>query len=109
MNIKSLKIEFIKISKRYNKQWIFKNYSNEINNSKINYLIAENGAGKSTLIKIILNLVDYKGEIKTTIKTKTYVPEKINLPYFIKVEDFFNLINLNNDRKKELITKLLIE
>lgn len=109
MNIKSQKIEFIKVSKRYNKQWIFKNYSNEINNEKINYLIAENGAGKSTLIKMILNLVDYKGKIKTNIKTKTYVPEKINLPYFIKVEDFFNLISLNNDRKDELITKFKID
>lgn len=108
MNIKYLEIKFINVKKRYNKIWIFNGYNGLLDNSKINFLVAQNGVGKSTLIKMILNIINYKGLIETNIKTKSYVPEKINLPDYISVENFFKLISLNEDKKEELILKFKI-
>ena len=55
-------------------------------------LLGENGSGKSTLIKMILNHTKYEGKITNTFRTISYIPERVNLPLFMKVREFLESI-----------------
>lgn len=84
-------IQINNLSKVYNKNAILDNLTININNNYIYLIIGNNGSGKSTLLKCINNLVSYQGtiNIKGSI---SYMPESINLPDNLKVNDFLNLL-----------------
>lgn len=103
MNTSQLRIEINKFSKRYRHKYIYKDFSYVFDNSKINILKSPNGYGKSTLIKAILDIIKYNGKIKTNIKSFSYLPEKINLPSYIKVERFLTLMEIPRDKYLPLL------
>lgn len=84
-------IQINNLSKVYNKNTILDNLTINIDNNYIYLIIGSNGSGKSTLLKCINNLVSYYGtiNIKGSI---SYMPESINLPDNLKVNDFLNLL-----------------
>ena len=84
-------IQINNLSKVYNKNSILDNLTINIDNNYIYLIIGSNGSGKSTLLKCINNLVSYYGtiDIKGSI---SYMPESINLPDNLKVNDFLNLL-----------------
>lgn len=53
-----------KLIVKYDDKLVLKDISLNFEEGKIYSILGENGAGKSTLLKSIMNLVDYKGEIK---------------------------------------------
>ncbi len=107
--MQSRQIKIINVSKRYNTQDIFKDFNLILDNKKINILVGYNGRGKSTLIKMMLNLISYKGLIISNFAKKAYCPETITLPGNIKIEEFFDLIKLNKAKAQMLIIKFKLD
>ncbi len=103
MNTNLLKIEIVDFSKKYRSKNIYKNFNYVIDNEKINILKSPNGYGKSTLIKAILNIINYRGKIKTDIKTYSYLPERIQVPAYIKVDRFLSLMEIPKDKYLPLL------
>ena len=53
-----MKIELSNVSKRFHRNWVFKNISYEIASNDTVAIIGSNGSGKSTLLKIISSFID---------------------------------------------------
>ena len=85
-------VKFKNITKKY-QNYVLKDFSINMDNSKYNFIIGKNGTGKSTLIKCLFNLVNYQGSI---IYNKDidliYIPEKVFLPDYIKLIDFAKIL-----------------
>lgn len=85
-------VKFENITKKY-QNYVLKDFSINMDNSKYNFIIGKNGTGKSTLIKCLFNLVNYQGSI---IYNKDidliYIPEKVFLPDYIKLIDFVKIL-----------------
>jgi len=85
---------FNNLKKYYKRKLILdiKNYS--FIEGKCYAIIGENGSGKSTLLKILLGIVIQSKGIcyKNPIYTISYLPDNINLPYYISVNNFLNKI-----------------
>ncbi|MBO4666690.1 MAG: ATP-binding cassette domain-containing protein [Bacilli bacterium] len=67
-------------------------------------IVGANGAGKSTLLKIILGFVyPSSGYVSNNLLTG-YVPEKVNMPPFIRVIDFLTLVNdIKKGNKEDIL------
>lgn len=87
------KIELIRITKKYNKKIILNETNYVFEEGKIYQLVGENGCGKSTLLKIILGFINYNGIVVNSFENYSYVPDKINFPNFIKVNNFIKIIS----------------
>ncbi len=86
-----------KLSKRYSKNFVFKDIDLKIDSRKYNFLVGDNGTGKSTFIKCIIGEVKYSGNINKKNLKVAYAPEKITLPDYINVSNFlFLLLKTNN-------------
>jgi ABC-type multidrug transport system ATPase subunit len=73
-----MKISLNNLSKRYNREWIFRNLSVQFNINKHYAITGPNGSGKSTLLQIIGGSTIYnEGEIFYHESDKTIEPEKI--------------------------------
>jgi ABC-2 type transport system ATP-binding protein len=73
-----MKISLNNLSKRYNREWIFRNLSVQFNINKHYAITGPNGSGKSTLLQIIAGSTIYnEGEIFYHESDKTIEPEKI--------------------------------
>ena len=106
-------IELINLSKKN----IISNINYIFNNQKCNFIIGSNGSGKTTIIKCILDLISYSGDIKLNNLKISYVPDNIQLPEYITVEQmlfefenngkqhveyYINRYNLQEHRRKPL-------
>ena len=101
-------VEFVNVTKKYKNKVILDKISLSLEIGKCYMLVGGNGSGKSTLIKLILGLI-YPNSgviIKSNIKIG-YVPERYNLPEFIKIDKFINL--LSDVRKNNIQVNLLNE
>ncbi len=112
-----MKILLCNISKRYNKQWIFKNCSYTIEAGKKYAITGTNGSGKSTLLQCIAGSTQLsKGTIEYSSNDTIIAPEKayqyltFSAPYFelleeltlqemiefhIKFKPFYNDVTIN--------------
>ncbi len=102
-------IEFIDISKIYNKNTILDGVSFKIMPSTITVLVGPNGAGKSTLAKILLDIEKpSSGKIikKPNLKL-AYVPQSFKAIYEIPVcgLDLINSLNLSPESLKDIVFK----
>lgn len=84
------------ISKKFSKEWIFKNVNYQLESDKSYAIVGYNGSGKSTLLKIIANgLLPSLGNIKYSMPHKRTISEdEINseiaftAPYISLIEEF---------------------
>lgn len=109
MNTNYLELKVENVTKKYSNDYIFKNLNLLITNSNINLVVGYNGRGKSTLLKIILNLITFKGKIDKNFNKIAYCPDKIRLPELIRVKEFLDLINLKKDKAYFLTEKFNID
>jgi len=73
-----MKIDLLKVGKRFNHDWIFRNFDFQFIRGKIYAITGPNGSGKSTLLQIISgSLTHNEGRIKYTETNKEIVAEKI--------------------------------
>lgn len=85
-------IELINVSKKFKKKEVFKEVNYTFKENNIYLLIGENGSGKSTLIKLLLKLINpSKGRIINNLKYG-YCPDKINIPNYLTVREFLDLL-----------------
>lgn len=94
-----IEINISNLTKKYKRNYVFKNYNNKINNKYINILWGVNGRGKTTLVKCIIGFIKYKGNINFKY-TFSYMPERINYPKHVKLKTFLNLLCLINKHNK---------
>lgn len=88
----------IKLSKSYQEEVIFDNFTLEIIDNKVNILMGPSGCGKTTLLQCIANLCDYEGKIKPKVKNLGYVFQEDRLfPYLTIMK---NLLIINDDIEK---------
>jgi len=92
-------IELKNITKKYRKKVVFKDFSYQFNSGKVYLLIGDNGSGKTTLIKVILGLARItEGVISMAPIEYTFIPERLELPEMLRVQDF--LVNIALIKKK---------
>lgn len=89
-----MKINCTGLGKRYNRDWIFRNFNHQFIGGSKYALTGPNGSGKSTLLQIISGaLVSSEGELEYTISEKVQEPEKIfnllsfSAPYLDVIEE----------------------
>ena len=97
-------IKLINISKSFKDKFILNDISYEFIENNVYLLTGENGSGKSTLIKIILGFIrSTKGLIINNL-VHGYTPDKINIPQYITVKEFIELLikirRCNNEYQK---------
>jgi ABC-type multidrug transport system ATPase subunit len=97
-----MKINLINVGKRYNREWIFRNFNYTFSSQKSYAIIGPNGSGKSTLLQIIAGAIIFnEGEIEYNYAGKNITAEKvyshisIAAPYLELIEEmtlveFFN-------------------
>ena len=83
------------ISKRFNREWIFKNLSQIFKSGKSYAVIGPNGSGKSTLLQIIAGwMLPNEGTVSYFENTGIIDPDSVYLhldfvaPYVELIEDF---------------------
>jgi ABC-type multidrug transport system ATPase subunit len=90
----SMQINLTNVSKRYNRDWIFRNFSYQFTTQKKYAITGPNGSGKSTLLQIIAGAISHnEGGIEYLISNKQCQPEEaykhlsLAAPYFELVEE----------------------
>lgn len=73
-----MKIELDKVSKKFGKQWIFRNISAVFESGASYAIIGANGSGKSTLLKIVSGIVSpNEGKVSYTLDGKDIAADEI--------------------------------
>jgi ABC-type multidrug transport system ATPase subunit len=73
-----MNIKLTNLGKRYNREWVFRNFSYQFEINKHYAITGPNGSGKSTLLQIIAGSTTYnEGEIVYHQPGKNIEPEKI--------------------------------
>ncbi len=101
-----MKISLNNISKRYLKEWIFKDITYTFESGQSYALLGNNGSGKSTLLQCIIGAVSTsKGDIYYT-HNDVAIPESkvfeyitLATPYLELIEEFTTIEMLNFQRK----------
>lgn len=82
------------VGKRFNRDWIFRNFNYSFNNPKKYAITGPNGSGKSTLLQVIAGATMHnKGQIAYTINQKKFESEQhfkfisIAAPYLELIEE----------------------
>lgn len=89
-----MKINCTGLGKRYNRDWIFRNFNHQFIGGSRYALTGPNGSGKSTLLQIIAGaLVSSEGKLEYTLSEKVQDPDKIfnlvafSAPYLDVIEE----------------------
>jgi len=89
-----MKIDLSGAGRRFNQEWIFRNFTYQFNAAGKYAILGPNGSGKSTLLSVILgNLAPSEGEITYTAAEdvpveKIYSQLSFAAPYLDLVEEF---------------------
>lgn len=106
-----MKINCTGLGKRYNRDWIFRNFNHQFIGGKKYALTGPNGSGKSTLLQIISGaLVSSEGKLEYTLSEKAQDPDKIfnlvsfSAPYLDLIEEmtFVELLRFHQKFKSFL-------
>lgn len=89
-----VEIKLTNVGKRFNREWIFRNFNYSFNNSQKHAITGPNGSGKSTLLQVIAGATMHnEGIIDYTIDQKKIEPEQhfkfisIAAPYLELIEE----------------------
>ncbi len=118
-----MKIVLNEVGKKFEREWIFKNLSLELNSSDKFVIKGGNGSGKSTLLQILLGKsVPTKGSIQFSIngnninQDRIYQYTTIASPYLELIEEFtlleminthFSTKNIHPNTELKTLPKLL--
>ncbi len=93
-------IEFSHVCIDYADYQVLSNVSFKIDIGKLYVLTGENGAGKSTLLKVIMGMkTPTKGSVTRKFKQFGFLPEKVDLPSYVKASEFLeDMISLKNTK-----------
>lgn len=90
-----MKIELKEVSKKFNRQWLFKNISYNFKENHSYAIIGNNGSGKSTLLQMIYGFQTISGgeillqhDQKDIDKDKIHLQSSFVAPYLELLEDF---------------------
>lgn len=94
------------------KEEIIKELSFEVKKGDVLTILGPNGAGKTVLLKVLLNILPYKGEIRWQEGIKVgYVPQR--LPFIketpMSIEDFFKLKKASKEKIEETLNSVGFE
>jgi ABC-type multidrug transport system fused ATPase/permease subunit len=88
------KIEFKKVSFKYNQKSIIDNLSFELKPGELIWIKGESGKGKTTLIKLLLGLIQpNSGSIELKIDESTYALSESTRPFFSYVPQSYYLLS----------------
>ena len=109
-------MEIKNLNKNFNKKTVFNNFSANIPDNKITFIMGESGSGKTTLLRIILGLDnDYNGKIISSHKKISCVFQEPRLLPALTVEEnlkiiekgaslslneILDIVELSNDKNK---------
>lgn len=86
-------IEIKNLTKKYGKNIVLSSINISFDFGKCYMIIGENGAGKSTFLKCLLGISKVScGSIIRNYLKLGYVPEKINLPSSLCIEEFIKML-----------------
>ena len=90
-----LTIQLNNLGKKFNKEWVFRNLTYQINQSDKLVVLGGNGSGKSTLLQVISGFItENEGEVIYQLNGKVIPVDKIKnyisfaSPYIQLIEDF---------------------
>lgn len=90
-----MKIRIDQLGKRFNREWIFKNFSAELHGGKSYTFVGPNGSGKSTLLQVISGVmpltegkITYDIDGQTVKEDKWYKQLVLAAPYLELIEEF---------------------
>jgi NitT/TauT family transport system ATP-binding protein len=109
----------LQISKSYENQVVFDNFSLDIHEGEILCILGESGGGKTTLLNILAGLISYEGEVKNAPDKVSFIFQEPRLLPNLTVEQNLlyaggryelmeeilqktELVSLRNKRPKEL-------
>lgn len=83
------------LGKRFNREWIFRNFSHHLQSGKSYTFVGPNGSGKSTLLQVLSGAtpssegkINYVIDNQTTEEDKWYKQLVIAAPYLELIEEF---------------------
>ncbi len=89
-----MKISLQKVGKRYNREWIFRDFSYQFTTGKSYAITGPNGSGKSTLLQVIAGAIlhnegdiEYTFEQRATANEQHYQYLSIAAPYLELIEE----------------------
>jgi len=90
-----MKIIANQLSKRFNREWIFRNFTYEFVTGKTYAIVGPNGSGKSTLLQVLFGqmppskgTVLYSNQKNTISTTEIYQHISIATPYMELIDEF---------------------
>lgn len=90
-------IELKNVSKKYGNNVIYSSLNLTIEKNKTLVVLGESGSGKTTLINMLLNLIDYEGEISGITLPVATVFQQDRLVKNLTVSENLRLVNENID------------
>ena len=96
------------LTKQFSSKVIFDNFSVELQDKKVNYILGESGVGKTTLLKIIAGLdKNYKGEIFPSNQKISYVFQEPRLFPNLTVKENINITSEDSPYNVEALLEML--
>ncbi len=104
-------MKIVDLSKKFNNNKIFDNFSCEFLDSKINYLIGASGSGKTTLLRIISGLdSEYSGSLEQLPNKISYVFQEPRLLPSLTALENVKIVRENSEKNSiELLSILELE
>ncbi|MBQ7760746.1 MAG: ABC transporter ATP-binding protein [Clostridia bacterium] len=103
-----MKIE--NLSKRFGKKVVFDDYTTEILDNKINYLVGPSGSGKTTLLRILSGLdKDFNGSIDSNLQKISIVFQEPRLFPNLTIEENIRIVSESEDSIDEILKIVELE
>lgn len=104
-------LKFKNITKHYQDQTVFENFTLEIPDCQITCLLGASGVGKTTLLKMISGLEPFQGQIENAPKKVSYIFQEDRLLPNLTVQENLRFVcpNISEERFTEVMTLLEIE
>jgi ABC-type multidrug transport system ATPase subunit len=90
-----MRIKVENLSKRFNREWIFKNFTKEFNPGETYAIIGPNGSGKSTLLQVLWGqmqptsgIIQFSNNDKAVLADEVFNYITIATPYMDLVDEF---------------------
>ncbi|MGC4023433.1 MAG: ATP-binding cassette domain-containing protein [Cyclobacteriaceae bacterium] len=79
------------LGKRFNREWVFRNFSYEFNSGKTYAIVGSNGSGKSTLMQVLWGQMHPStGNVQYSVNDPALIYQSISIaaPYMDLIDEF---------------------